>query len=417
MDTQTWMRAADKGDINSVEILLAEGADVNANTANGMTALMCAASKGHTGIVQNLLDKGADVNTKRYDGLTALTLAAFFGHAGSVSALLAKGADVYAKDNHGSTALDWALSRGHAHIAQLLKEAESAGIGGAAKDRAAEPIIMEREAREQVNEPLESLGAEPEESEVTLQSIIPKVSLGEDRADVSLNPAMKSGNGRVDTRADAKNDEKVSGQADEFFYRRYWHKKSSRKSLWRVALIGAAVLMLFVSGASVYTLIEDAKNASKESQNVPFADIYSGQPEAIIAPPSSGQIKQDVQPSTTYTIPVDIPQTNLASPRGLTLGKNAKPSIAPQISPRSTNIQSNDEPVVITLAQQDNTKRVPREEEPKSLPVGKKNNERQDATAPQAVRSQDAVTNQPQSPPTPPSSASTSPRKKVIQWP
>ncbi len=397
MDTQTWMRAAVKGDIHSVEILLAEGTDINAHTANGVTALMYAASKGHTAVVQNLLDKGADVNTKRYDGMTALALATFFGHADSVSALLGKGADVYAKDIHGSTALDWAMSRGYARIAQLLKDAESAGTRGPEKDRAAEPVMTDREAHEQVNGPLGGLDAEPDESEITIQSIIPRGPLGGDKAD-------------------AKDDEKVGGQADEFFYRRYWHKRSSRKGLWRLAMISAAVLLLIVSGASVYKLIEDAKYASKESPNVPFANIYAGQPEAIIAPPSSGQVKQSVQPST-YSIPVEVPKTNLTSVRGLTLGRNAKPGVAPRSSPQSTNIQSNDEPVVVTLAQQDNTKREPREEEPKSLPAGSKNRGRQDATTPQAVRSQNALNNQQQYSPAPPNSAAASSRKKVIQWP
>ncbi len=58
-----------------IEALLQAGADVNAATEDGWTALMKAAHKGHANIVKMLLEEGANVNATNEDGNTALNLA------------------------------------------------------------------------------------------------------------------------------------------------------------------------------------------------------------------------------------------------------------------------------------------------------------------------------------------------------
>ena len=50
---------ATTGDITKVKALLAKGADVNAKTNDGKTALMYAADKGYTEIVRLLKQAGA----------------------------------------------------------------------------------------------------------------------------------------------------------------------------------------------------------------------------------------------------------------------------------------------------------------------------------------------------------------------
>jgi ankyrin repeat protein len=67
--------AASDGDANAVQVLLARGADVNAKTNNGQTALMLASGYRHLDVVQALLAAGADVNAKDSRGRTALSLA------------------------------------------------------------------------------------------------------------------------------------------------------------------------------------------------------------------------------------------------------------------------------------------------------------------------------------------------------
>jgi ankyrin repeat protein len=123
------MLAAEYEGIDVVQALLAKGADVNAKASGGTTALMFASKQGHLEVVQTLLAKGADVNAKRKEsGWTSLMAAAGNGHLEVVQALLAKKADVNAKANDGTTALMLAFKQGHAEIGDLLVKA-----GGHAK--------------------------------------------------------------------------------------------------------------------------------------------------------------------------------------------------------------------------------------------------------------------------------------------
>jgi len=113
--------ASRNGHTEIVEMLLEEGADVNAKTKEGITALNRASEKGHTKTVARLLEKGADVNAKDSDGWTALMWASRNGHKETVKKLLKEGADVNAKDNWGSTAIDIASKKEHTEIMELLQ--------------------------------------------------------------------------------------------------------------------------------------------------------------------------------------------------------------------------------------------------------------------------------------------------------
>ena len=66
------IRAAAEGDAGAVRDLLAGGADVNASTMKGETALMRAAFFGHAEVVRLLLQAGADVGMKDGFDLTAV---------------------------------------------------------------------------------------------------------------------------------------------------------------------------------------------------------------------------------------------------------------------------------------------------------------------------------------------------------
>jgi ankyrin repeat protein len=135
--------------VGTLRALIAGGADVNAKTEDGWTALMVAVGKGRTAIVEALIAGGADVNAKTEDGWTALMVAADWGRAQkdilrisphpvmelsflsggkyyyieTVQTLIAAGADVNAKNNLGETALKKATENRHTEIARLLKKA------------------------------------------------------------------------------------------------------------------------------------------------------------------------------------------------------------------------------------------------------------------------------------------------------
>ena len=65
----------------SVPLLLAQGADINAADQSGLTALHAAAAMGRTEVVRTLIESGADSTQLTASGLTALAIAEAGGHA------------------------------------------------------------------------------------------------------------------------------------------------------------------------------------------------------------------------------------------------------------------------------------------------------------------------------------------------
>merc|ERR1712212_807390 len=94
-----------------VEVLLQNGADVNAKTKDGSTALMMAAGYGQKDIVKLLLQNNANINVKNKYGTTALMSAAHEGYNDSVEILLQNNADVNLRSNYGHSALYFAVGQ------------------------------------------------------------------------------------------------------------------------------------------------------------------------------------------------------------------------------------------------------------------------------------------------------------------
>ncbi len=85
--------AARKGDAESVKALLSQGAEVNAKTRYGATALSFAADRGHVEVIKVLAENGADMNMKdTFYNAPAITWAAYNGHTAAVKLMLEKGA-------------------------------------------------------------------------------------------------------------------------------------------------------------------------------------------------------------------------------------------------------------------------------------------------------------------------------------
>ena len=106
------------------ELLISEGADVNAKGMHGHrgTPLHSAASHGHKEIAELLLAEGADVNAKSGNGSTPLLFAIdrrYNINKILIELLISKGADVNAKNAKGNTPLHSAAEGGHKEIAEL----------------------------------------------------------------------------------------------------------------------------------------------------------------------------------------------------------------------------------------------------------------------------------------------------------
>lgn len=111
-------RASEAGDEAVVQLLIANGADVNANDMGGENSLDKASKNGHEAVLKVLLNNGAKSGRNDRYGW-ALHTATKMGHKGVVRLLVAHGADV----NHleyGGTVLNEASKKGDLSLIKLF---------------------------------------------------------------------------------------------------------------------------------------------------------------------------------------------------------------------------------------------------------------------------------------------------------
>jgi ankyrin repeat protein len=106
-----------------VSMLLEAGADINARTDDGYTALDLAAEDGNEALVRLLLDAGANINTPRNRNPQVLILAAYSGKEAVVQMLMDAGAHVNMQDEDGFSALIAAADGGHVELVRMLLDA------------------------------------------------------------------------------------------------------------------------------------------------------------------------------------------------------------------------------------------------------------------------------------------------------
>lgn len=133
-----WRRVVQHENVEIVELLIAEGADVNKANSQGMAALHLAAESGRAEITKQLLERGADVAARDSYGFTPLMVAAYY-MAGElverqgdwykvvrhdnqeVAALLIEaGAEIDARTEDGASAVFFAAAEGQIDVVDLL---------------------------------------------------------------------------------------------------------------------------------------------------------------------------------------------------------------------------------------------------------------------------------------------------------
>ena len=118
--------AAMQGNLERVQYLCENGANVKAKDNWGRTALMWAAEEGHLVCVEYLCKNGADIEAKAmWKGETALMKATIKGHLDCVKCLCENGADVNVKDENGWTALMLADLYGKSDCIEYLSNYKS----------------------------------------------------------------------------------------------------------------------------------------------------------------------------------------------------------------------------------------------------------------------------------------------------
>lgn len=112
--------AAGVGDLESLELFLSLGMDIDATDSLGNTALIKAAGNGHSRAVERILGLGADPRHRNSMGRDALMTASAKGYEHVSRMLLSRGSDISIKDSEGWSALSVAAFNGHADVVALL---------------------------------------------------------------------------------------------------------------------------------------------------------------------------------------------------------------------------------------------------------------------------------------------------------
>ncbi|MDD7805904.1 MAG: ankyrin repeat domain-containing protein [Endozoicomonas sp. (ex Botrylloides leachii)] len=117
--SEEFLNACMSGDLSKVQNYLSSGADFNA-AIDGLTGLMLAACKGHTEIAELLIENGANINAAGENGWTALMLAAENNKKEVVKLLIGKGANVNAMRENGWTPMISTAQNNHKVLVELL---------------------------------------------------------------------------------------------------------------------------------------------------------------------------------------------------------------------------------------------------------------------------------------------------------
>jgi len=104
--------AVRRGHKDVAELLITNGADVNATNAAGDPPLQYAAYNDHKDIIKLLLEKGATIST--------VHLAAYMGDLAKLEAFIQEGVDINTLDGHGYAPLHYSAQNGQKEAAELL---------------------------------------------------------------------------------------------------------------------------------------------------------------------------------------------------------------------------------------------------------------------------------------------------------
>jgi hypothetical protein len=142
--TPLTMASLDKR-VQCMKSLLAHGADVDLASAGGWTPLIGAAMSGaRPEVIDVLLAKGANINAQNQWGCTALYYATGYGSVQTVDHLLKRGAAVPGTTGECLTPLRLAELRGYPAVIERLKQAEKASAAEPAKATSGEKADTQR---------------------------------------------------------------------------------------------------------------------------------------------------------------------------------------------------------------------------------------------------------------------------------
>jgi RNA polymerase sigma factor (sigma-70 family) len=119
VEAEDWNIAATYGYRDIIALFIERGLTINPQS-KGQTPLHTAVSVNQKEVVELLLANGADINARDEADLTPLHWGAAAGHQEIVALLLANSSDINAQDKAGRTPLYWATKNSHTSIMELL---------------------------------------------------------------------------------------------------------------------------------------------------------------------------------------------------------------------------------------------------------------------------------------------------------
>ncbi|HWS87900.1 MAG TPA: ankyrin repeat domain-containing protein [Pyrinomonadaceae bacterium] len=403
----TLFGAAEEGDAAALARMLGSGASADERRQpGGETPLMRAAARGHLDVVRLLLDAGADPDARRADGFTPLILAVFFGHEGVVRLLVARGADAHARTSLGTTAARWAEARGFASMAEVLREAE-----------ASRPPAPVRHAPEKatVAQATAATKATSDEVEIFSRRIGRSDAGGEEDEVESSVPAP-----------DAEEDDRSSSATAAGVSVRRGGQLPARPSAstfrvgdflrsWQGSL--GALLLLAAFGVAVFALVQKRTAPRAPVQPTPAPQAAAQQTPAPSLPTP--------EPSPAFPTPdpqavITVNDQGYPAPGGV-----GQPYYVPQgpVAPVPTDVPR--ELTVVSesgAASAQDAGQAGRRAANANDSAPPRNNNASDPSAPRAARTPEPL--QPRPAPTaaptnqtPPPAPEATPRAKVIQWP
>jgi hypothetical protein len=114
------LSAAASGNYEEVEILIAQGASIEAKDINGATPLSWAAGQGYENVCELLIGSKASIESKSNGGTTPLICAAAMNRDAACRLLIANKASIEAKDSNGWTPLMFAACYGYESVCGFL---------------------------------------------------------------------------------------------------------------------------------------------------------------------------------------------------------------------------------------------------------------------------------------------------------
>jgi ankyrin repeat protein len=114
------MYAVDNGDIQITRILVLNGADINRKPHNGVTALLSSTLINHLDIAEFLIRNGANINDPDAQGISPLMYAVIYNYPVLRDMLIYYGADIHQTDNEGNNPLILAVFMNNPEIVEIF---------------------------------------------------------------------------------------------------------------------------------------------------------------------------------------------------------------------------------------------------------------------------------------------------------